>query len=433
LFHESLEGALKRSKRSGEPVAVLCLDLDHFKTVNDTLGHLVGDALLREVAGRLTRCARESDVVARLGGDEFAIIQIGGDQPLGATSLAERVIDAIGTQVDIDGHSLMIGTSIGIAVAPTDAKDAEELLKKADVALYRAKEEGRGVYRFFEPGMDERMHARRALETDLRQALGKDEFRLVFQPLVNVGRRAVAGFEALLRWEHPRRGTVPPSEFISLAEDTGLITQIGSWVLREACRTAVTWPAGTRLAVNLSPVQFRNNSLVLDVASALGASGLSPARLELEVTETVMLNDTESTLETLRQLKELGVSISMDDFGTGYSSLSYLRKFPFDKIKIDQSFVRTIADSQESLAIIRAILGLGDSLGMIATAEGVETADQLALLRVQGCKEMQGYYFSRPVAAQQIPALISSLHATFDAQFQDNAPPEAIALARAAS
>jgi diguanylate cyclase (GGDEF)-like protein len=409
LFQEKLDEAMLRVPR-GDSVAVLCLDLDRFKPVNDTLGHGVGDALLKLVAERLRRSVRESDTVARVGGDEFAIIQPFCEQPTGATALATRIIDAVSTPYAIGDHQIDIGVSIGIAVAPGDGASAEDLLKNSDLALYRAKSDGRGVHRFFEPEMDARMRKRREMETDLRAALANDEFEVFYQPLVDVAAGKVIGFEALLRWRNPERGLVPPGEFIPIAEDIGLIAPIGAWVLKRACAEAVRWPDQITVAVNLSPIQFKSERLVLDVASALGASGLSPQRLELEITETVMLQDTEATLAMLRQIKALGVSIAMDDFGTGYSSLSYLRKFPFDKIKIDQSFVREISDEDESMAVVRAVVGLGSSLGMVTTAEGVETAEQLRTLQAEGCTVAQGFLFSAAVPAGEIDALLRRIH-----------------------
>jgi diguanylate cyclase (GGDEF)-like protein len=394
-FRNQLEDSLKRAAR-GDTLAVLCLDLDHFKAVNDTLGHLVGDELLNAVAQRLKDCIRETDIVARLGGDEFAIVQNGGGQPHGATSLAARVIETVSCPYTIGDHVVTIGVSAGIALAPADGTSAEELLKNADLALYRSKEDGRGLYRFFEAEMDARMQARRSLELDLREALAKEELRLEYQPLVSVAQGRVIGFEALLRWDHPKRGVVPPMEFIGVAEEIGLIQTIGAWVLREACVEAAKWPADIRIAVNLSPVQFTNATLVLDVVAALGTSGLAAERLELEITETAMLNDTESTLATLRQLKALGVSISMDDFGTGYSSLSYFRMFPFDKVKIDRSFVGDMIANPQARAIIRSVIGLGHGLGVPVVAEGVETPEQLEALRAEGCDQVQGYLIARP-------------------------------------
>jgi len=408
LFQEKIDEALLRVSR-GDQIAVLSLDLDRFKPVNDTLGHGVGDELLRRVAERLRKCARESDTVARLGGDEFAIIQPFGEQPTGATSLAARIVEAMSEPFWIGDHHIEIGTSIGVAVAPADGETADDLLKNCDLALYRAKSDGRGVYRFFEPEMDAKMRKRRELEMDLRAALANHEFELFYQPLVDVAKSKVVGFEALLRWRNPARGLVPPADFIPLAEEIGLIGPIGAWVLKEACAQALIWHDDIKVAVNLSPIQFKSERLVLDVAAALGTSGLAPNRLELEITETVMLHDTDATLAMLREIKKLGVSIAMDDFGTGYSSLSYLRKFPFDKIKIDQSFVREISDAEESMAVVRAVVGLGSSLGMLTIAEGVETPEQLRTLRAEGCTLAQGYLFSAAVPADQIGGLLARI------------------------
>jgi diguanylate cyclase (GGDEF)-like protein len=404
-FREELEEGLARA-HSDEALAVLCLDLDNFKSVNDTLGHPVGDALLKVVAERLLEAAGETSTVARLGGDEFAIVQTGASQPVGATVLAQHLIETIAAPYEIDGHSVVIGTSIGIAVAPNDGTDPDAILKNADLALYRAKAEGRGIYRFFEAAMDASMQARRLLELDLRSALGRDQFELVYQPLVDLTTADVKGFEALLRWRHPERGLVSPAEFIPLAEEIGLINQIGAWVLRRACAEAATWPGHLTVAVNLSPVQFTSRTLVLDVVTALGSSNLAPRRLELEITEAVLLHDTDATLATLTHLKQLGVHISMDDFGTGYSSLSYLRKFPFDKIKIDQSFIRDLSSTPESMAIVRAVAGLGRSLGISTTAEGVETIEQLRTVKAEGCTQVQGYLLSRPLPARDIPRVL---------------------------
>jgi diguanylate cyclase (GGDEF)-like protein len=407
LFREELVKALSRVGR-GETAAVLCIDLDYFKTVNDTLGHPVGDELLRQVARRLTECVRPTDVIARLGGDEFAIVQV-CEQPVGATALATRLIKTISQPYEIDGHQVVVGASVGIALAPNDGNDPDALLKNADLALYRAKEDGRGRYCFFEPEMDARMQARRALELDLRKALALDEFALYYQPLVNLETNKLSGCEALLRWCHPQRGMVPPAEFIPLAEEIGLIGPIGAWVLKQACIEAATWPEDLHIAVNLSPLQFKSGTIVLDVVAALGASGLKPSRLELEITETTLLQDTEATVTMLQQLRDLGVRISMDDFGTGYSSLGYLRKFPFDKIKIDQSFIRDLGENADSIAIVRAVAGLGRGLGIATTAEGVETKEQLRRVREEGCTEAQGFLFSEPRSAEELPALFARL------------------------
>jgi predicted signal transduction protein with EAL and GGDEF domain len=353
--------------------------------------------------------------VARLGGDEFAVIQPFGELPTGTTSLASRIIDSLSAPYTIASHEIVIGTSIGVSIAPSDGTTADQLLKNADLALYRAKSDGRGVFRFFEPAMDAKMRARREMELELRAALANSEFEIFYQPLVNVAIGQVAGFEALLRWRSPARGLVPPNDFIPLAEEIGLIVPIGTWVLKQACIEAAKWPDHIKIAVNLSPVQFKSDRLVFDVVAALAASGLAPQRLELEITETVMLHETETTLAMLRQIKALGVAISMDDFGTGYSSLSYLRKFPFDKIKIDQSFVRGLSGGDESAAIVRAVTGLGRSLGMTTTAEGVETTDQLELLRQEGCVEVQGFLFSAPVPSDEISLLLERVNKSLQA------------------
>jgi diguanylate cyclase (GGDEF)-like protein len=388
---------------------LLCIDLDLFKEVNDTLGHPIGDKLLKLVAERLRECARETDVVARLGGDEFAVVAVAAEQPRGAIVLAQRIIAALSSPFDLDGHQVVIGASIGIALAPGDSEQGEGLLKAADLALYRAKADGRGLYRLFEPEMDAKMQARRTLELDLRKALITNEFELFYQPVVNLALNEVCAFEALLRWNHPTRGMISPAEFIPLAEETGTIVPLGEWVLRQACAEAVGWPDDLKVAVNISPAQFKSRGLALAVTSALAASGLRPSRLELEITESVLLQDSESVMETLHALKDLGVQISMDDFGTGYSSLSYLRSFPFDKIKIDQSFVRDMSGDNDSVAIVRAVAGLGRNLGMSTTAEGVETDQQLEHLRDEGCSEVQGYLFSRPLPASELLPLLDQL------------------------
>jgi diguanylate cyclase (GGDEF)-like protein len=405
LFREHMERDLARV-RGGESLAVLCLDLDHFKTVNDSLGHGVGDAMLQAVAGRLRECVRDTDTVARLGGDEFAILQVGAKQPAAATALAQRIVEALGQRFDLAGHQLVIGASVGIAVSPNDGDSPDQLMKNADLALYRAKQDGRNGFRFFEPEMDAKMRLRRSLEADLRKALTQGEFELFYQPVVNLRHNEISGLEALLRWRHPERGMISPGDFIPLAEESGLIIPIGEWVLRTACAEAATWSSAVTVAVNLSPVQFKSKNLVATVVSALAASRLPPTRLELEITETVLMQDNEATMDVLHQFRDLGVRISMDDFGTGYSSLSYLRRFPFDKIKIDQSFVRDLALSGDSLSIVRAVTGLGSSLGMVTTAEGVETPEQLNMLRAEGCTEVQGFIFSPPRPAREIEKLL---------------------------
>ena len=408
LFREDVDRALSSVER-GAALAVLCLDLDHFKEVNDTLGHPIGDALLQAVAERIRSCVRPTDRIARLGGDEFAIVQIPVDQPMDCISLASRLIARIAEPYDLNGHQIVIGASVGIALAPGDGRDFDRLLKGADMALYRAKQDARGTYRFFEPEMDARMQARRGLELDLRKALALGEFELFYQPLIHLETNRVTCFEALLRWRHPERGFVMPDDFIPLAEEIGLIGSIGAWVLKKACNEALNWPGDIAVAVNLSALQFKNGRIVLDVISALGESGLPARRLELEITETVLLRDTEATMVTLTQLKDLGTRIAMDDFGTGYSSLGYLQKFPFDKIKIDRSFVKDLLDKPESIAIVRAVSGLGNALGITTTAEGVETVGQLQKLRLEGCTEVQGYLFSKPRPAHELGSLLVQL------------------------
>ncbi|MGB3502321.1 MAG: EAL domain-containing protein [Mesorhizobium sp.] len=407
LFLDELRRTLRHVERHGQTAAVLCIDLDYFKDVNDTLGHPVGDKLLQQVGERLSGIVRENDLVARLGGDEFAVIQRDLTQPAKAGTMSERLISVLSQPYDIDGQVMVIGASIGIAIAPTDGDSADELLKNADMALYRAKDEGRGTFRYFQPEMDARMKARRALEVELRRALVAGEFTLHYQPFVSVETGRITGFEALLRWNHHERGMVPPVDFIPLAEDIGLIVPIGEWVLRQACRDAANWPDDMRVAVNISAVQFKGQKLAAVVASALAMSGIAAERLELEITESVLLHDSDSNVAVLHQLRALGVRISMDDFGTGYSSLSYLRSFPFDKIKIDQSFVREIVDNSGDAAIVSAVVGMGASLGIATTAEGVETSEQLESLRAQGCTEVQGYFLGRPMPASDAQALLA--------------------------
>ncbi len=399
MFRERLEYELKRIKR-GDALAVLCLDLDHFKSVNDTLGHPVGDELLKVVAERLRRCIREPDTIARLGGVEFAIIMTGMHAPTDPVVLAKRIRQAVIKPYILDGHQILADISIGISLAPIDATEPDLLLKNADMALYGAKADGRGTYRFFEPEMDARMKARRELDMDLRKALANGEFRLHYQPLVNIQNNEITAFEALLRWNHPIRGLVPPAEFIPIAEETGLIIPLGEWVLRGACQETANWPTNIKVAVNLSPAQLNSRNFTDVVVNALAASGVSANRLQLEITETVLLQNTFNTLATLQKLRALGVQIALDDFGTGYSSLSYLRSFPFDKIKIDRSFIQDLMTGAEPLAIVHAIAGLAKSLNMTSTAEGVETKQQLEALQALGCIEMQGYLFShaRPPA-----------------------------------
>ncbi len=408
LLRERLEQELSYVRRGGQ-LAVLYLDLDYFKSVNDTLGHSTGDELLKAVAGRLRGCLRDIDIIARLGGDEFAIVQTALEQPTDAAILAQRLRDEIiQTPCELNGHQVVIDVSIGIALAPNDGTDVDQLLKSADMALYGAKSEGRGTYRYFEPEMDARMKTRRTMEVDLRKALVNGEFELYYQPLVSVQNNEVRGCEALLRWHHPERGMIPPAEFIPIAEETGLMVPIGEWVLRQACTDAATWPDDIKVAVNVSPVQFKNQTLAPIVISALAASGLSPHKLELEITESVLMQNNEATLRTLHQLRELGVRIAMDDFGTGYSSLSYLRSFPFDKIKIDRFFIEDLSNSADSVQIVQAVASLATGLNMITTAEGVETERQLEVIRAAGCTEMQGYLFSPARPVEEILRLIMS-------------------------
>ena len=396
----------------GGALAVICLDLDHFKHVNDTYGHQVGDALLCVAAKRLRSCVREDDFVVRCGGDEFTIVQTGADQPNRAIAVAERVVEVFRQPFQLGEHRVTVGASLGIAISSTHDSDPETMLMNGDIALYRAKADGRGTYRLFEPAMDLQARTRRALETDLGTALENAEFELFYQPKLNAQTKVVSGLEALIRWRHPKRGLVSPSEFIPLAEEIGLIVPIGEWVLRQACRQATQWPENITVAVNLSPVQFNTLHLVDTVRTALEASGLPANRLELEVTETALLQDTATTLETLHKLHDLGVRISLDDFGTGYSSISYLHRFPFDRIKIDQSFIRDLNTGTKSLAIVQAIVNLGHTLGICITAEGVETTEQFAMLREERCSEVQGYLFSMPVQAPDVPGLISRFGST---------------------
>ncbi len=406
LFRTRLDDAVARARR-GEGFAVLCIDLDHFKDVNDSLGHPVGDLLLQAVTQRLRAAVRETDTIARLGGDEFAVVQTNVTWPSDASALAQRLVEALGAAYELDGHNVSIGASIGVSLAPDDGLDADQLLRNADLALYRGKADGRGCVRFYETEMNARALLRRSLQLDLQRALATEEFELFYQAQFVVETRRLAGFEALLRWRHPDRGLVPPDRFIPQAEEMGLIVPLGEWVLHEACRTAAAWPGLWRVAVNLSPVQFASSRLVGAVAAALAQSGLDPARLELEITETVMLQNTEATLATLHQLKALGVSIALDDFGTGYSSLSYLQRFPFDTVKVDGGFIRNLEVSQVSVAIVRAVTELCRALGMATIAEGVETEAQYQALRQLGCTEAQGFLLSRPCPPAELAGLLA--------------------------
>ena len=386
--------------------AVLTIDLDRFKEVNDTLGHPFGDRILKEASARLRDAIGEEHLVTRLGGDEFAVIQHGVTDAREAAEIAQRIIDTLDRPFQFDGHTVVIGASIGISLAPRDAASGEELLKLSDVALYRAKEECRGGYRFFEAGMDARMQERRSLEADLRVGIQEGQFEVHYQPLLDLTSGAISCFEALVRWHHPTRGLMLPAEFIPIAEESSLIIPIGEWVLRQACRDAATWPAGLKVAVNLSAAQFKRGDLIAVTLSALAAAGLDPERLELEITESVLLHDEAWVRSLLDRLTGLGVRIAMDDFGTGYSSLSYLRSFPFAKIKIDRSFVEQLVGETESLAIVQATIQLSRKLGMETTAEGVETIEQLDILAAEGCTHAQGFHISRPVPAGAIEALL---------------------------
>jgi diguanylate cyclase (GGDEF)-like protein len=402
----TMQEALKCVGRN-ERLAVHCLDLDRFKPVNDTLGHPIGDKLLAAVAVRLQQRAGETALVSRIGGDEFVVLQLTWTEADNAR-LAQEIIAALTEPFMIEGHKILIGCSVGIASFPDDGADPDELIRNADIALYKSKAEGRSTWRRFEQGMDSRLKERRRLETDLRDAVDKRQFVLHYQPLFDAETSTLTGFEALVRWNHPERGLLMPGEFIQLAEEIGVIDPLGEWILGKACNDAAGWPAGTKVAVNLSPAQFNQQGLPLQVVSALSASGLAPARLELEITESVLLANSEATMRMLHDLRALGVRIAMDDFGTGYSSLSYLRSFPFDRIKIDRSFVSHIADSSESKAIVRAVAELGATLGITTTAEGVETEEQFRLVREHGCTDVQGYYFGKPKPLAELAEFLAA-------------------------
>jgi diguanylate cyclase (GGDEF)-like protein len=403
-----MDDVLLRTRRSAEKVAVLVLGLDNFKAVNDTLGHGIGDKLLRGVGKRLRSMLREEDTLARLNSDEFAIVQSGVTRPEDAVFLARRLLEAISDPFLLDEHSVVIGASIGIAMSPGDGEESEKLLKNADLALSRAKNDSRGTFSFFEAGMDARAQARRKIETELREAIHNDALLPYYQPLVDLSTGRITGFEALVRWPHPERGMISPAEFIPVAEETGLISAVGGLMLRRACADAAQWPDDIRVAVNLSPLQFRLGNLLSLVMETLKQTGLPARRLELEITETLLLEKSSEVLATLHALRSLGVRISMDDFGTGYSSLSYLRSFPFDKIKIDQSFVRDLASNPDAQAIVRSIISLGKGLGVTITAEGVETEAELSCLRSEGCHEGQGFLFSRARPQSEIVSLLNA-------------------------
>jgi diguanylate cyclase (GGDEF)-like protein len=408
LFQERMERAVAGLQR-GDAFAVLCVGLDHIKSANDALGHAVGDALLREVAGRLNTCVLGSDTVARIGGGEFAILQVGIVGPEEPGDLAQDILDALARPYEIEGHQINIDASIGMALAPRDETAGPLLLRQADIALSCAKAEGNKVWRSFEAAMDAELQSRRALEIDLRKALVNNEFEVHFQPINDAKSKAIRSFEALVRWRHPDRGMISPTDFIPLAEQIRLVVPLGEWVLRRACMEAIHWPSDVRVSVNLSACQFRTNDLVGTVRQALTDTGLPARRLELEITESVLLEASGDNLATLHALRQLGVKIAMDDFGTGYSSLSYLQSFPFDKIKIDQSFVKNI-DKRDAQEIVRAIANLGRTLGITTTAEGVETEDQLKAMIAYGCAEVQGYLFSRPVPAPEVRGLLDMFY-----------------------
>jgi diguanylate cyclase (GGDEF)-like protein len=406
LFRERMETALASGRGRERGLALLFLDLDHFKNVNDTLGHPLGDALLRDVARRLRSCIREGDLVARLGGDEFAILQAPGRSAEEAADLAQRVVDVICAPYELLGYRAQVGASIGIALAEhvsgNAATAADLMLKHADLALYRAKAAGRRTWRFFEASMAAELEARLAMEADLREALPRNQLEVMYQPIFGLQANRLAGFEALLRWRHPTRGMVSPAEFIPLMEETGLIEAVGRWVLEQATREAATWPAPLKVAVNLSPLQFRAADIASSMLHVLGQSGLAPGRLELEITESALLQSDGGVAEVLQAFRSTGIRTSLDDFGTRYSSLSYLLSFPFDKIKIDQSFVRDMADRSASVAIVTSVAHLANQLGMATTAEGVETAEQLRRVREAGCTEAQGYFFGPPESATEL-------------------------------
>jgi diguanylate cyclase (GGDEF)-like protein/PAS domain S-box-containing protein len=405
LFHDRLKRELIHLA-PGRQLAVLYIDIDEFKSVNDSLGHMIGDELLKSVAASLAACARKSDFVARLGGDEFAIIQTGIEDTDDVMRLVSRIFQAIRSPYQCLGHQVTTDASIGIALAPQDGADIDQILKNADLAMYAAKAAGRRTYRFFEPDMEAEVRARRSLEMDLRQALVDGGFEVHYQPCLGLQSNAITGCEALVRWRHPQRGMISPAEFVPLAEDTGLINQLGEWVLTTACKEAATWPANVRLAVNVSPIQFKTGTLALKVMKALAESGLAADRLELEITEAVLIRDDEAALAVLHDLRAIGVRIALDDFGTGYSSLSYLQRFPFDKIKIDRCFITDIAEPEGSSCIVQAVVNIAAERHMTTTAEGVETEAQRDLLRELGCSEMQGYLFSPPKPAAEIRPML---------------------------
>ncbi|QKJ88682.1 EAL domain-containing protein [Paramixta manurensis] len=400
LFRQRLSDALRQDGANAKRTATLCLDLDNFKNVNDALGHQIGDELLRSIGRRLRAVLREQDTLARIGGDEFAIVLPGLTENAEVDAIANRLIEAVHPPVNIEGHHLSVGLSVGIALAEGKLATPEHLLRCADMALYEAKRNGRNRFEYFTAAMDEMARMRRTIENDLRDAISGRQLRLYYQPITDGELKTILGYEALMRWHHPQRGIILPGDFIPIAEETGLIHSLGAYALYEACREAKSWTGEQTVSVNLSPIQFKNSGLISIVEGALQESGLPPSRLEVEITESVLLDDTLGNIRTLQSLKALGVLIALDDFGTGYSSLSYLRSFPFDKIKIDKSFINDMADSREALAIIRAITGMSRSLDIQITAEGVESAEQFAKLREEGCTLFQGYLFGRPQPAE---------------------------------
>lgn len=402
----ALLGRLAQVSHPSSSAALLYVDLDRFKMVNDTLGHPVGDALLKLVSDRIARLLGPNDLLARVGGDEFVVLLAEGDQPHAAELLARKIIEIVGRSYLVKGHSVQVGASVGIALAASDGDTPERLIKNADLALFKAKAAGKGTFCFFTDAMDREVQARRALEIDLRRALVLQEFTLVYQPQFEIHGRRLVGFEALIRWNSPTRGNVSPALFVSLAEEIGVIEALGEWVLRTACSQAASWSTPHSISVNLSPLQFKNPKLVDVIVSALATSGLAAERLDLEITEGALIDNTDVVVAMLSQLKQFGVKVSIDDFGTGYSSLSYLQKFPFDKIKIDQSFIRNLEQSADSAAIVRAVTALGKSLGMSTIAEGVETESQLRRVAEEGCLQVQGYLTGKPISAVEATELV---------------------------
>ncbi|WP_439364394.1 putative bifunctional diguanylate cyclase/phosphodiesterase [Bradyrhizobium sp. DASA03005] len=407
-FNETLDAALKRLALSGEEFAVLLLDLDRFKEVNDQFGHPAGDEFLVQVANRLQRCTRAAEHVARIGGDEFALVMANLTRPEDALEIAERFVAAFAEPFQIEGRQIVGATSVGIVLAPRDGNTPLDLMKNADAALYRAKKAGPGTVCFFEQADDRSSRERKALQSDLTGAIARDELFLVFQPFLDLGSNRITGFEALLRWQHPTRGLVPPSEFIAIAEETGLIHEIGEWVIRRACATVAEWPEEIRVAVNFSAAQFHNTAILQTIVEALAEARIAPHRLEIEITESMLLSKYGSAATVLNALLELGVTVALDDFGTGFSSLTYLRKLPFSRIKIDQSFIRDMLVQPDCAAIVKSVISLARDLQIGVVAEGVETADQLEYLRQINCDEVQGYLISRPVAADGVMALLET-------------------------